>query len=179
MVSTPGPANMLLMSAGAAFGLRANIPFMAGLAVGKLGVNILIAFGLGAVLVAAPLAAKIFAFASAGYLCYLALRGWHIGTKGAAPVKALGFAAGVIVHPLSPKAWLMASLAYSQFIIGFEGAFERYALAPVSFLAVQLVFHTLWCWLGAVLKSQFGASPLLNRSLILVTIAVVIWALWQ
>ena len=156
MVGTPGPANMLAMSAGAAYGLRANIPFMAGLVIGKLGVNILIAFGLGAVIIAVPLAAKIFAFASAGYLCYLALRGWNIGTQGAAPVKALGFTSGVIVHPLNPKAWLMASLAYSQFIVGFEGVFERYGLAPLSFLAAQLIFHTeITIWHKPYFESLF------------------------
>ena len=179
MVCTPGPANMLLMSAGAAYGFRANIPFMTGLLVGKLGVNFFIAFGLGAVFVAFPVTAIIFSFLSAGYLCYLALRSWNLGTKGAEPMTAMGFVSGMFVHPLSPKAWVMASLAYSQFIIGFDSAFERYALAPLSFFVVQLVFHGLWCWSGALLKSQLGASPLLNRILILLTIAVVIWALLQ
>lgn len=177
MVSTPGPANMLLMSAGAAYGFRANIPFMAGLLGGKIIVNLLIAFGMGAVLVAVPVAKIAFSTISAGYLCYLALRGWNAGKKGAPPIAPMGFVSGLVVHPLSPKAWVMASLAYSQFIVGFDSMFERYALAPLSFLAVQLVFHALWCWLGAAFQRQLGASPLLNRSLIIITIAVVVWAL--
>ena len=179
MVSTPGPANMLLMSAGAAYGFKANIGFMGGLLLGKLGVNICIAFGLGALLVTVPIAAQIFAVLSAAYLCYLAARGWHIGTKDAPAVRPLGFYAGLFVHPLSPKAWVMATLAYSQFISGYDSLFERYALAPLSFMVVQLIFHALWCWLGALLKAQLGASPAMNRGLILLTIAVVIWALWQ
>ena len=179
MVSTPGPANLLLMSAGAAYGFRANLRFMAGLVIGKIFVNLLIALGIGAFLAAVPVAATVFSFASAGYLCYLALRGWHIGTKGASPVAPMGFAQGLVVHPLNPKAWVMGSLAYSQFIIGFDSVFERYALATISFFAVQLVFHSLWCWLGALFKTQLGTSPLLNRTLIIVTIAVVIWALAQ
>ena len=179
MVSTPGPANMLAMSAGAAYGFRANIRFMAGLVVGKVVVNLMIAFGFGALLVTVPLAATIFSFASAGYLCYLALRGWNVGTKDTGPVAPMGFFQGLIVHPLNPKAWVMASLAYSQFIVGFDSFFERYALAMISFFVVQLVFHSLWCWLGALFKSQLNANPLLNRSLIIVTIAVVIWALMQ
>lgn len=179
MVGTPGPANLLAMSAGAAYGFRATIRFMAGLIFGKVFVNLLIAFGFGAFLVSAPVAATIFSFASAAYLCYLALRGWHVGTTNTKPVVAMGFAQGLIVHPLNPKAWVMASLAYSQFIIGFESVFERYALAAISFFVAQLVFHSLWCWLGALFKTQLGASPLLNRSLIIITIAVVIWALAQ
>ena len=179
MVGTPGPANLLAMSAGAAFGFRATIPFMAGLVIGKIFVNMLIAFGLGAFLVAMPIAATIFSFISAAYLCYLALRGWNIGTKSAGPITAMRFAQGVVVHPLNPKAWVMGSLAYSQFIVGFDSLFERYALAAISFFVAQLVFHSLWCWLGALFKAQLGTSPVLNRALIIITIAVVIWALAQ
>ena len=179
MVSTPGPANLLLMSAGAAYGFKAHIGFMGGLLLGKIAVNLFVAFGFGAILVTVPIAAQIFAFISAAYLCYLAMRGWNVGTKGTAPLRPLGFVSGVFVHPLSPKAWVMATLAYSQFIVGYESAFERYALAPLSFMVIQLIFHSLWCWLGTLLKSQLGTSPALNRGLILLTIAVVIWALLQ
>ena len=179
MVSTPGPANLLLMSAGAAHGFRANFGFMGGLLLGKIMVNCLVAFGFGAVLVSVPLAATSFSIMSAAYLCYLALRGWHIGTKDAKPVAPLGFRAGAIVHPLSPKAWVMATLAYSQFIIGFESLFERYILAALSFFVAQLLFHSLWCWAGALFKAQLGTSPLLNRSLIVLTVLVVLWVLLQ
>ncbi|MEM7644733.1 MAG: LysE family translocator, partial [Pseudomonadota bacterium] len=34
-VGTPGPANMALMATGARFGLRAALPFVAGVALGK------------------------------------------------------------------------------------------------------------------------------------------------
>ena len=179
MVGTPGPANLLAMSAGAAYGFRATIRFMTGLVVGKIFVNLLIAFGFGAFLVAVPVAATIFSFLSAGYLCYLALRGWNVGTKEARLAAPMGFAQGLIVHPLNPKAWVMASLAYAKFIIGFESVFERYVLATISFFVAQLVFHSLWCWLGAFFKTQLGTNPLLNRTLILITIAVVLWALLQ
>jgi len=46
MVGTPGPANMLLMTSGANFGFWRSLPFVAGVTLGKLLVNILLAFGL-------------------------------------------------------------------------------------------------------------------------------------
>ncbi len=179
MVGTPGPANLLAMSAGAAYGFRANMGFLGGLLGGALVVNFAISFGFGAVLVSVPLAATIFSFISAAYLCYLAFRGWHNGGKGAQKIAPMRFLQGLVVHPLNPKAWVMASLAYTQFIVGFDTAFERYALAPLSFFVAQIVFHGLWCWAGALLKTQMGTSLLLNRSLILLTVAVVLWALAQ
>lgn len=179
MVSTPGPANLLCMSAGASYGFRANIGFMAGLISGKLLLNIAIAFGFGALLLALPLLKQALSLVAAGYLCFLALRGWHAGVSGAKAPPPLHFTNGLFVHPLNPKAWVMATLAYTQFIAGFETDFERYALAPLSFLIAQLVFHGAWCWAGALLKTQLGARPELNRGLILLTIAVVFWALFQ
>lgn len=179
MVATPGPANMLLMSQGAAYGFRANISFMTGLATGKLAINILIAFGFGSLLVAWPLLKTLLSFVAGGYLCVLALRSWHLGVKGAAMPAPLCFVAGLFVHPLSPKAWVMATLAYSQFIVGFEGVFARYALAPLSFLLVQIICHGLWCLAGAMMQQSLRQNPLLNRALIILTVGVVIWALMQ
>ena len=177
MVSTPGPANMLLMAKGAAFGFRANIPFMIGLAVGKLGINILIVLGFGAILIVMPSVSLLMSFIAGGYLCYLALQSWNLGVAGAKEPEPVGWREGIIVHPLNPKAWLMTTLGYSQFIVGMDGVFARFFLAPLSFLAAQLVFHSLWCLLGVGLKTTLGASPFINRALILITIAVVIWAL--
>ena len=39
MVATPGPANLLLINAGAAHGFRTNIPFFGGLILGKIFLN--------------------------------------------------------------------------------------------------------------------------------------------
>ena len=47
MVATPGPANLLLMSAGAQQGFLRTLPFIGGLVVGKLLLNLALALGLG------------------------------------------------------------------------------------------------------------------------------------
>ena len=177
MVSTPGPANLLCMSAGASYGFRANFGFMAGLISGKLLLNMAIAFGFGALLMAMPLLKQALSLLAAGYLIFLALRGWNAGVSGATAPPPLHFINGLFVHPLNPKAWVMASLAYTQFIANLETDFEKYALAPLSFLIAQLIFHGAWCWAGAMLKAQLGTKPAWNRGLILLTIAVVLWAL--
>jgi threonine/homoserine/homoserine lactone efflux protein len=54
MVSTPGPANLLLMSTGAQWGYRRSLPFLSGLVVGKLALNVAMALGFMAVLLNSP-----------------------------------------------------------------------------------------------------------------------------
>ena len=61
MVATPGPANMLLMTAGAQQGYIRTLPFIAGLIVGKLGLNLLMALGLSGFLMDNPMLKQVFA----------------------------------------------------------------------------------------------------------------------
>ena len=179
MVSTPGPANMLLMAAGAQNGFRPMIPFQAGLVCGKIILNIAIGLGLMTLLANNETAYFMLALISAAYMAYLALRGWNKQPAQESGQAIMGFRAGLFVHPLSPKAWVMSSLAYSQFAINFEGGFASYVIVPLSFAIVQIIFHSLWCWSGALLGKKVHDSQRLNRGLILLTLAVVIWALFQ
>lgn len=177
MVGTPGPANLLVMSAGAQVGLRASLPFVLGLIGGKLLLNLAMVFGLGALLARYPMLGSIFAWVSAGYMSWLALRGWYAQLSSEQAPTALGMRQGLLVHPLNPKAWVMTTLAFSQFGTDLDDVFQRYALIPLSFAMAQLVFHSAWCAAGAMLRTTLGSSMVLNRSLILLTIATVVWAL--
>ena len=178
MVSTPGPANMLLMGSGAQHGFIKCVNFMLGLASGKIVLNIAIPLGLGLVIDKYPLGTTIFVYLSAGYMSWLALRSWNNHKKSPSEIKPLTYIHGTLVHPLSPKAWVMSLLAYSQFGPEFSGFFEERMLVPLSFLIGQLVFHSLWCLSGVLFKTTVGSNALLNRSLIIITILVVLWALF-
>ncbi|MBV28057.1 MAG: hypothetical protein CMQ13_08320 [Gammaproteobacteria bacterium] len=177
MVGTPGPANLLVMSAGAQVGLRASLPFILGLIGGKLLLNLAMVFGLGALLGRYPTLGSIFAWVSAGYMSWLALRGWYAQPNSDHATPVLGLRQGLLVHPLNPKAWVMTTLAFSQFGTGFNDVFQSYALIPLSFAVAQLLLHSAWCVAGAVLRTSIGSGVLLNRSLILLTIATVTLAL--
>ncbi|MEG9862228.1 MAG: LysE family transporter [Parvularculales bacterium] len=179
MVGTPGPANMLMMSAAVRHGYLKLLPFLLGLIIGKFAINISISFGLATFLFSHPHASSIFAYISAGVMTYLVLKGWTPKGDSAAGDKAFGILTGVIVHPLNPKAWVMCTLAYTQFSGGFETGFERYALIPISFIFVQLTFHSLWGLAGALLKKQLSENLLMHRALILLTLAVILWALFR
>ena len=177
LVSTPGPANLLIMTAGAQYGFARCIPFNIGLISGKLLLNVAMALGLTSIVQQYPEIAKVFAVLSVAYMIWLSLRGWNAHIDTQRPDRELSFRDGVFVHPLSPKAWVMAVLAFSEFMPATPTVAEQYLLIPLSFVLAQLVFHSSWCLAGVMLRRALGASKVLNRGLALLTIAVVLWAL--
>jgi len=177
MVSTPGPANLLLMSAGAQRGFQRTLPFLSGLVMGKLALNVAMALGFITVLLDSPRLLTTLAWISAGYMAYLALRQWTPPPDSARTSNAMGFLQGLVVHPLSPKTWMMTTLAFSQFAPGFPTEIERLVVVPLSFLVFQVVFHSFWCLAGAALGRIITRSVLVHRGLILVTLVVIAWVL--
>lgn len=178
MVGTPGPANLLVMSCGVQHGYSACIPFIAGLIGGKLVLNLAMVLGVGSLLEAYPALARVLTYMSACYMTWLALKGWNVMAENSAVAMRPRFQQGVWVHPLNPKAWVMTTLAFSQFGSGYDEAWQRYLVIPLSFALAQLLLHSAWCYAGAVLRTSLGSSLIMTRCLILVTIATVIWALF-
>jgi len=177
MVSTPGPANLLLMSAGAQWGYRRSLPFLSGLVAGKLVLNVAMALGFMAVLLNSPRVLTTLSWVSAGYMAYLALRQWTPAEENGEPSNSLGFLQGLVVHPLSPKTWMMTTLAFSQFAPTFPTEIERLAVVPLSFLFFQILFHSIWCLAGAALGRIIARSLWVHRRLVLLTLAVIAWVL--
>ena len=94
MVGTPGPANLLIMSAGAQHGYLDCVPFGLGLITGKLLLNLAMVIGLGALLVLHPLLGNVFAYLSALYMSWLALRGWNVDPVSASATTQPSFVRG-------------------------------------------------------------------------------------
>lgn len=177
MVGTPGPANLIVMLGGAQVGLRACLGFIAGLVCGKMLLNTLFGLGFGLYLAEQQWLAQTLKFASGGYMIWLAVRSWNDKPTSNDGDHQFDFRHGVIVHPLNPKAWVMVILAWSNFAPAI-GAFEVQFIAVLTgFAMVQLLFHSAWCWSGQLLGHAMRGSRILTRSLIVLTVAVVIWAL--
>ena len=182
MVGTPGPANLVAMLAGVTQGLRGYTGFIAGLIVGKMGINLFIGFGFGVVLAADPVLQTAFSYASASYMIWLAVRSWPRSVNPARnqhqnPAVKFRFRDGVIVHPLNPKAWVMVVLAWGHFAPALGDFSLQLPVVMLSFALCQLVFHSLWCALGAYLGKSFAYNQRLAKLMILLTILVVLAAL--
>lgn len=183
MIGTPGPANMVIMAAGARFGARASLPFLAGVILGKqliiwpLGLGVLTALGADSVVF------TVLKWASVAYILWLA---WKIaGTRirrtdaQATPPR---FAHGLIVHPLNPKAWAMILGALTNFSDPAADPLAVTAALALGLLAVQCVLQPLWMLFGVQIARAIGDTDKevwLMRGLAAAMLASVAYALFQ
>ncbi|MBE1281843.1 MAG: LysE family translocator [Rhodobacteraceae bacterium] len=160
-VGTPGPANMALMATGARYGLRAALPFVAGVALGKQFVIWPVGFGLMELAERAPLVFETLKWVSAAYICYLAYRVANLRlAPGGVGDTAPGFAAGLIVHPLNPKAWAMIVAGFSGFVAPGTPQLEATLGIASILLGCQIVLHPLWCYAGDRIARAVAGTPM-------------------
>ncbi|MDG1531683.1 MAG: LysE family translocator [Paracoccaceae bacterium] len=159
-VGTPGPANMALMATGARFGLRASMRFVAGVALGKQLIIWPIGFGLMGLAQSLPWLFEALKWGSAAYIIYLAWRVANLRLKpGQSTGNAPGFAAGLIVHPLNPKAWAMITAGFTSFVEPATSTLTATAWIAACLLAVQIVLHPLWALAGDRIARTVAGKP--------------------
>jgi len=181
-VGTPGPANMALMATGAAHGLRAALPFVAGVVLGKQLIIWPIGFGLMALAVRYPGVFTALKYASAAYICWLAWRvaGMRLGPQVGAPDPP-GFVEGLIVHPLNPKAWAMITGGFTAFVTPGTDTLQATITIAICLMIVQIVFHPVWTLGGDLIARSFAGTrqeSYLMRTLAALTVASVIFVLF-
>ncbi|MEQ6248095.1 LysE family translocator [Sulfitobacter sp. HNIBRBA3233] len=181
-VGTPGPANMALLATGARFGFRAALPFVAGVALGKQLIIWPIGFGLMELATRVPWLFTALKYLSAAYIIWLA---WKVANlrlgQGDAGARVPGFAAGLIVHPLNPKAWAMIVGSFTAFIGPDVSTLAATATVACVLLACQIVMHPLWTLGGdALARSVAGTrtEPYLMWTLAALTVASVLFVLF-
>lgn len=181
-IGTPGPANMALMATGARFGFRAALPFVAGVALGKQLIIWPIGFGLMQLAERAPLLFTALKFASAAYIIWLA---WKVANlrlgQGSQAETAPGFMAGLIVHPLNPKAWAMIVGSFTAFVVPGTPTLAATAMVAAVLLGCQIILHPLWTLAGAgIAKTVAGTiwEKYLMWTLAALTVASVLFVLF-
>ncbi|KIT16205.1 LysE family translocator [Jannaschia aquimarina] len=180
-VGTPGPANMALMTTGAAHGLRAALPFVAGVALGKQLIIWPVGFGLMELAESYPWAFEALKWISAAYIIWLAWRVANMRLVEGTDARAPGFLAGLIVHPLNPKAWAMITGGFTAFVSPGTSALEATATIAAILLACQLVLHPLWTWGGSVAAARLRGTAgerYLMFTLAALTVASVLFVLF-
>ena len=175
MVGTPGPANLLIMGIGSKYGMGTATQFNVGLVTGKMFLNIAMAIGVGVFLTNHSVLLNVLKYLAGAIMIYLSLQTLNGQANGSEVSRNISWRAGLIVHPLNPKAWVMTTLAWTEFGPNLGSLSFQIVIICSSFAAAQLILHSLWALAGALLSRALGKNVWLNRVLVLSTCAVVIY----
>ncbi len=159
---TPGPVNLVAVSAAARFGALRTLPYVLGAASGYTLVVALTGLGACALLQAVPVLATGLRYLGSFYLVYLALQIArsapllsHAGVHGSPP----GPWQGALVQLLNPKAWLVALSGIGLFLT--VPADDMRALVLLCLISWLVCFAGvgIWALLGQVLQYWLRRWP--------------------
>ena len=148
--ATPGPNNIMMLSAAAAHGFRRTLPQLAGVAIGFGLMVALVACGLGVPLAQSRVLQRALQAIGAIWMAWLA---WKIAT---APVQGerhsaqpLSFLGACAFQWINPKGWIMAVAATATFLPHGGNALEFGPLIGLIFTLVSLPCVGGWGLIGA------------------------------
>ena len=176
LAGSPGPATLSLAAAGAAFGVRRALGYMAGLVIGLIAVMGITATGVVGLLLALPGAAPVVTVVAAGYFIYLAFK---IATAppladGEPERRPPSFAGGVFLSLVNPKGYAAMAALFSGFVLLRDRLALDAGVKLALLTAVIVVVNVLWLLSGALL-TRFFRDPRSNR-IINVVFAVLLLA---
>jgi threonine/homoserine/homoserine lactone efflux protein len=164
MSFTPGPANLSLLSVGASVGLGRALPYLFGIWAGGFFVIAAGALGLGALFLAWPQAYAALKFLGFVYICWLGFRLARAGFGGSALDVAPSFWAGLLLHPVNPKAYVQNVMVFTAFVApAAPYAPQAVALVCVS-MAAMVAATSLWGLGGDVIR-RFVRDPAVMRAI--------------
>ena len=154
MIGTPGPNNLMLISAGANFGFRRSLPHLLGISVRCQVLLLAIALGLGQLLETYPGSAVVLKILGGGFLLWMAVqlaRPPRAGLKVDKELKPLTFLQAALFQWVNPKAWLMLVTAIATFTNGQNFTASVLVIAVV-FLVLGFPLISAWNIGGVALK---------------------------
>lgn len=154
MVGTPGPNNLMLISAGANFGFRRSLPHIFGIAFGCQLLLLAVALGLGQLLSVYPQTMVLLQIAGALFLMYLA---WGLlrtrsfdGQRGTA-AKPMTFMQAALFQWVNPKAWMMTITAIATY--SDPNAFAlTVTVISLAFVVLGLPLISSWNLFGTSMR---------------------------
>lgn len=154
LVYSPGPANTMFASNGAAYGFRRTMPFMVGLDLAFVLQSLAVGFGLSSVLVAFPQLLTILRYVGIAYITWLGCIFLRAAmAKNLGQPRCMGFLDGIILTAVNPKAWIMQLMMFSQF---FDATDALMSVLNLSFLlcALNITGHVFWIYCGSLLLGR-------------------------
>ncbi|MDB6052316.1 MAG: lysine transporter LysE [Pseudomonas sp.] len=175
---SPGPVNILTLSAGARYGLRPALRVVTGATVGFTLLLILVGLGLHEALLWWPYLTDVIRWAGVAFLLYMAYRlardSGSLSTEN--PERQPSFFAGAALQWLNPKAWLAAVAGVGAFVSGGN------QLLPFAAIYFVICYGSIACWAyaGAHLRDYLSSRKrvkTLNRMLAALLVASALYLL--
>jgi threonine/homoserine/homoserine lactone efflux protein len=162
LVVTPGPTMLMCVTNAVNQGPAKALASSAGALVASLGIMLLSALGLGALLAASETAFTVIKFAGAAYLVWLGVRTFrHAGEPLLAPETQASrscFLQGLLVGASNPKALVFFAAFFPQFIQPQAALAPQFALLALTFVACDGLM------LAACALSVSRLAPWLRRA---------------
>ena len=149
---SPGPVNVVALSAGAQHGLAASMRHVTGATVGFTLLLLLIGLGLHELLAHFPNLIDIVKWAGVGFLLYMAYKlAVDDGKLGAdKPTRGPSFAYGAAMQWLNPKAWLASLAGMGAYAADGDGRLV-WQFTVVYFVVCYLSIAS-WAYAGTFLR---------------------------
>ncbi|WP_322047736.1 LysE family translocator [Paraburkholderia sp. J67] len=177
---SPGPNNLMMTANCARFGYRRTLPSLAGVSAGVIALFLLVALGLGGVLIEHPQLHIALKAVGSAYILYLS---WRLfSARGSASGAEAGerpvtFSQAALLQIVNPKIWLLALAACSTFL-PLTGHFV--ADATILALTLGVIFfpcNSLWALFGLLMRQALRGRSL-QRVMALVTASSILFLLY-
>ena len=158
LLGSPGPAPLALAACGASFGVRASLPFLAGILTGLTLVTGLVLAGLGTVISQYPHLAWGMQVLATLWFLYIAWRILFAAPNVNHQAELPSFKSGVIFNLINPKAYLAMMALMSQFLLPAEQLWLSYSLTALVLLILAVFIDGFWLLAGGALQALLTNS---------------------
>lgn len=152
LMGSPGPATISLAGIGTAFGFRQGFAYLLGIILGTVGVLVLIATGITALILAIPALVTALTLAATAYILYLA---WKIASAPVGGAKTTTeqvppFTSGLVLALANPKAFAAIGAVYSGHTVLEDNLIGDSAVKITALVLVIIIVNTAWLAFGTL-----------------------------
>lgn len=171
---TPGPNNVMIMSSGVNYGIRASVPHWLGICLGFPLMVLLVGLGFGIVFERYPHLHQLIKVLGVAYLLWLA---WRIASAEPKAIeqgksKPFSFIQAALFQWINGKAWVMASGAIAAFTTVGGVYWVEVSIITAAFLLVAFPCVGAWLVFGAVLRKVL--TKVVFQRLFNITMAIIL-----
>jgi threonine/homoserine/homoserine lactone efflux protein len=180
MSFSPGPNTTLSTALAANRGLKGAMHFVCAVPIGWGALVLLCAFGLGALLVAAPILVWVVKGIGVAYLLWMAYRLSRSGSLAHADDAKLNvtFWQGAALQFVNIKAWMFALTVVAGWLAGKADFWPRLMVLLPTLMAFAFFSNLAYAVLGAALRGWLAQGTRLlwfNRAMALVLLVTAAW----